>query len=223
MDDQTKTPNSSQPVSTPPMPSAPPITPPSQPIMPTSEPIVPPTAPAEPVIPPQPVTPPTSPQDANKDLQSLSQDLENLAKEAVATAPAAPAAVPATAPVPEEKKETSANKITIYTTASCPFCKAEKEYLSQEKLTFTEKNVEEDTEALKEMLNLGDNFAGVPVTVLEGPKGKKVVKGFTKEEFIKELSEVGLKEATVSAAPPPTTPAEPVDKSSATPTVPDLK
>jgi len=160
----------------------------------------------------------------NKDLQALSQDLENLAKEAVATTPpdpAAPAPVapapepvvvpPTAAPVaaepdakPEEKEavETKGAPITIYTTTSCPFCKAEKEYLGSVNLTFVEKNVEEDTESLKEMLNVSDNFAGVPVTVLNGPKGKKVVKGFTKDEFVKELEAVGLKEASVEPAMP---------------------
>lgn len=166
-------------------------------------------------------------EEPNKDLQSLSKDLENLAQEAVKTTPPAPVAEPTvpvveappaaaqpvvaepavSAPVTEEKKEPDA-KITVYTTTNCPFCKSEKEFLTAQGLTFSEKNVEEDNEALKEMLSLSDNFAGVPVTVLNGPKGKKVVKGFTQDEFLKELQETGLKEATEAPAPAPVAPVE---------------
>ncbi|OGK66750.1 hypothetical protein A2313_02780 [Candidatus Roizmanbacteria bacterium RIFOXYB2_FULL_41_10] len=193
----------------------------------------------------QPLNPPVVPvaEDANKDLQSLSKDLENLAQEAVKTVPEAPVVTPAApvvetpapveapapavvaAPAVEEKKASDA-KITIYTTTNCPFCKTEKEFLTTQGLTFSEKNVEEDNEALKEMLSLSDNFAGVPVTVLNGPKGKKVVKGFTQDEFVKELEATGLKEAVVAPAPvpeapvPPTeVPAQPTDA----PKVPDLQ
>ena len=166
----------------------------------------------EPVVPAGTAVP-----DSNKDLKTLSQDLENLAKEAQQTdeQPAAEkpvekksvdtpasASVPLdkpTVPVPPTSLETDPvmnrePKITIYTTPNCQFCKAEKEFLDKEKLQYQEKNVEEDTDALKEMLNVSDNFAGVPVTVLEGPKGKKVVKGFTQDEFVKELSNTGIKE-----------------------------
>lgn len=143
-----------------------------------------------------------------KDLKALSQDLENLAKEvtvpkAEAVSPAveetkaeeAKVETPAEPPVQPtvEVPSTTKSKILMYTTTACQFCKAQKEYLDKEGLKYEEKNVEEDTAALKEMLNISDNFAGVPVTLLEGPKGKKIVKGFTQDEFIKELENVGLK------------------------------
>jgi|GEM_PF-444279 len=126
----------------------------------------------------------------------------------VPAAPVAPAPVVSPSsepePKPEEKevvKEVAKEApITIYITPACPFCKAEKELLASLNLAYIEKNVEEDTESLKAMLSVSDNFAGVPVTVLNGPKGKKVVKGFTKEEFVKELEAVGLKEASVEPA-----------------------
>lgn len=195
-------------------------------------------------------------QDDHKDLQSLSQDLQNLAQEAAQTAPVAPAApaVPSVAPtapvetppapdastpavapsVLEPEKTVSEANITIYTTVNCPFCKTEKEFLTAQGLSFVEKNVEQDNAALKEMLNISDNFAGVPVTVLNGPKGKKVVKGFTQEEFVKELSETGIKEvaplsqavsepkpeAVVAPAQPLTEPDAPAVEA---PKVPDLQ
>ena len=183
----------------------------------TSAPVAPSQAP-DTAAPPAPA--PASVAEPNKDLAALSQDLENLAKEAVATTPpsVAPVAAPPVVSAPEpltvpptaapvvaepevkETKESKASPITVYTTPSCPFCKAQREFLGSINLAYVDKNVEEDTESLKEMLNVSDNFAGVPVTVLNGPKGKKVVKGFTQDEFVKELEEVGLKEASVEPA-----------------------
>ncbi len=214
---------------------------PNQPVVPAQDN----NQPSNPVVPQVPAV-----EEPNKDLQSLSKDLENLAQEVVKTTPPAPAVEPTVpvveappavaepvaaepvvadsavnAPVTEEKKESDA-KITVYTTINCPFCKSEKEFLAAQGLTFSEKNVEEDNEALKEMLSLSDNFAGVPVTVLNGPKGKKVVKGFTQDEFLKELQETGLKEAETPAAVAPVAPvaapvAPPVQPEA--PKVPDLK
>jgi len=222
---------------------------PAQPVAPT-----PPVTPAEPVV-SAPVVEP------NKDLQALSQDLENLAKEAVATEPTPPAdqsaslassmaepivndsevvptavsTPPVVAPVADVAVPMA--KVILYTTAACPFCKAQKDYLKEINMAFTEKNVEEDTEALKEMLNVGDNFAGVPIAVLNGPKGKRVVKGFTKDEFVKELEEAGLKEAepvkaevpsqspavtTAQTVPTTPTPAPVVPAQPEAPVVPDL-
>jgi glutaredoxin len=198
------------------------------------------------------------------DLQKLSQDLQNLAQEAT-TAPATPAepavaepAAPAAAPVmpvepsmpkmdapaPAAEVAKPESQVTIYVTANCPFCKAEKEYLTSKNISFSEKNVEESTDNLKEMLALSDNFAGVPVSVLNGPKGKKTVKGFTQDEFEEELVAVGLLDA-VSApkaeasleekseevnmapepampaqTPEPAMPAEPVVPESPVPTAP---
>ena len=160
------------------------------------------------------------------DLQKLSQDLQNLAQEAT-TAPATPAepavaepAAPAAAPVmpvepsmpkmdapaPTAEVTKPESQVTIYVTANCPFCKAEKEYLTSKNISFSEKNVEESTDNLKEMLALSDNFAGVPVSVLNGPKGKKTVKGFTQDEFEEELVAVGLLDAV--SAPKTETPLE---------------
>ncbi|MEK9179705.1 MAG: glutaredoxin family protein [Patescibacteria group bacterium] len=99
-----------------------------------------------------------------------------------------------TAPVTE-------NKVTVYTTSNCPFCKAEKEYLFSKGLKYDEKNVETDEVALKDMLTMSDNFAGVPVTLLQNSKGEKlVVKGFTKDEFEQELVKLGMLTASTSPA-----------------------
>ena len=75
-------------------------------------------------------------------------------------------------------------KITLYTITDCPFSKQEREYLSAHGLTFEEKNLETNREFLTEMLAVGSNFAGTPVTKIEKDDGQiAVLKGFTASEF----------------------------------------
>lgn len=75
-------------------------------------------------------------------------------------------------------------KVTIYTTAECPFSKQEKEYLQGHNIAFEERNVETNREYLTEMLAVSNNFAGTPVTKIEKDDGAiSVLKGFTQAEF----------------------------------------
>lgn len=84
-------------------------------------------------------------------------------------------------------------KITLYTTSTCPFSKAEREYLKSKNLPFEEKTVEGNEANLKEMLQVSDNFAGVPVTMITQANGNKLlIKGFTKEDFEEELTKAGM-------------------------------
>ncbi|MCX6732638.1 MAG: hypothetical protein NTV98_03805 [Candidatus Roizmanbacteria bacterium] len=79
-------------------------------------------------------------------------------------------------------------KITMYTITECQFSKQEREYLSAHGLTFEEKNLETNREFLAEMLAVGSNFAGTPVTKIEKDDGQiAVLKGFTAAEFDKAL------------------------------------
>ncbi len=90
-------------------------------------------------------------------------------------------------------------KITIYTITDCAFSKQEKEYLSAHGLQFEEKNLETNREFLTEMLAVGSNFAGTPVTKIEKDDGQiAVLKGFTAAEFDKTL---GLAQPAAAAAP----------------------
>ncbi len=211
-----------------------------------------------------------TPAPSSDDLKKLSDDLKNLATQAaqtqtevVAEPVVNPSAMPAAeapvvsapvTPMPiEEVKPTMSDKIqpeqavgqfkvTMYTTPACQYCKAEKEYLTQQGIAFVEKNVEQNEADLREMLNVSDNFAGVPVTVIENPTGQKlVVKGFTQTDFEEEARNFGLvkgekatkpEESMTSAAPAsmsaepaaPMTPSEPMAPAApATPPVmPDL-
>ncbi|MFH0773787.1 MAG: glutaredoxin family protein [bacterium] len=93
-------------------------------------------------------------------------------------------------------------KITIYTITDCPFSKQEKEYLSAHGLVFAEKNLETNREFLTEMLAVGSNFAGTPVTKIEKDDGQiAVLKGFTPAEFDKTL---GFAQATAGEPTKPT-------------------
>lgn len=92
-------------------------------------------------------------------------------------------------------------KITVYTITECQFSKLEKEYLSSHGLQFDEKNVSTNREFLTEMLTVGSNFAGTPVTKIDTDDGKTVVlKGFTKEEFDKTLGFAGTPPAEAKVA-----------------------
>lgn len=56
--------------------------------------------------------------------------------------------------------------VVIYSTNTWPHCVTAKEYLSGKGINYTEKNVQTDTEARKELLAMG--YRGVPVIVVDG-------------------------------------------------------
>ena len=56
--------------------------------------------------------------------------------------------------------------VIIYSTNTWPHCVTAKEYLSGKGINYTEKNVQSDTEARKELLAMG--YRGVPVIVVDG-------------------------------------------------------
>ena len=50
-----------------------------------------------------------------------------------------------------------AKKVTIYTTAECPWCKRTKEFFKENKVEYSEKNVGDDQEAAQEMIKKSDS------------------------------------------------------------------
>ncbi|MEX1051949.1 MAG: glutaredoxin family protein [Patescibacteria group bacterium] len=62
-------------------------------------------------------------------------------------------------------------KITIYTTHTCPFCKMEKAFLDEKKITYDEVFVDDNDAKKAEMINLSGQM-GTPVTRLEYPDGE---------------------------------------------------
>ena len=81
-------------------------------------------------------------------------------------------------------------KVTLYTTATCPFCKMEKEYLDSKKILYEEVLVDENPQKAQEMLEMSGQM-GVPFTVIETDNGQKInILGFDKLKIEEAL---GLK------------------------------
>ena len=73
--------------------------------------------------------------------------------------------------------------VTIYTSSSCSYCHAAKDYFNENNIHYTEKNVSEDPEARKTLIQ--KKIMGVPAIFIED----EVVVGFDKER-INELLEI---------------------------------
>ncbi len=72
-------------------------------------------------------------------------------------------------------------QVTIYATSTCPFCKMLKDYLASKNIAFTEKLVDSDETAQKEMADVSGGFLGVPFTVVTLDNGtKETILGFDK-------------------------------------------
>ena len=72
--------------------------------------------------------------------------------------------------------------ITIYSTPSCTYCKMAKQFLSENQISFVEKDVASDPVAMEEMLKKTGQM-GVPVIDIDG----NIVIGFDREELAKLL------------------------------------
>ena len=71
--------------------------------------------------------------------------------------------------------------VKIYSTPSCPWCKRTKEFLKENKISFTDIDVAGDEKAVKEMIEKSGQM-GVPVLDIDG----KIIVGFD-EAKLKEL------------------------------------
>ena len=56
--------------------------------------------------------------------------------------------------------------VVIFTSNTCPYCVAAKEYLNEKGVNYTEKNIQTDKTARKELMNMG--HMGVPVLLIDG-------------------------------------------------------
>lgn len=72
--------------------------------------------------------------------------------------------------------------VKIYTTPTCAFCHAEKEFLREHSIAFEEFDVASNTQARQEMIQKTGQM-GVPVTDVDG----EVVVGFDKARLKKLL------------------------------------
>ena len=73
-------------------------------------------------------------------------------------------------------------KVQIYTTNVCPWCIKAKEFFKENKISYKEKNVQEEPKLANELLEKSGQM-GVPVIVV----GDSVIIGFNKERIKKAL------------------------------------
>lgn len=79
--------------------------------------------------------------------------------------------------------------ITVYSTTTCPYCKQLKDYLVSKNIPFTEKLVDMDEAAQKEMANISGGFLGVPFTTIADEGGNtQTVLGFDKGKLEQVLN-----------------------------------
>ncbi|MCR4278383.1 MAG: glutaredoxin family protein [bacterium] len=72
--------------------------------------------------------------------------------------------------------------VTVYSTATCPYCKLVKEYLNEEGVEFKNVDVGEDPEAANEMVKKSGQM-GVPVVEVNG----EIIVGWNKAELEEAL------------------------------------
>ncbi len=68
-------------------------------------------------------------------------------------------------------------QVTVFTSNTCPYCNALKEYLIEHHIPYEEKNISRDSSARDELISLG--VRSVPYTLVEG----EAVTGFDKEKL----------------------------------------
>jgi len=68
--------------------------------------------------------------------------------------------------------------VLIYTTPTCVFCKAVKEYLTEHNVEYKEVDVAADAAAAEEMISKSGQM-GVPVTMIDD----QIIVGFNKPKF----------------------------------------
>jgi glutaredoxin-like YruB-family protein len=80
--------------------------------------------------------------------------------------------------------------VTIYSTKTCGFCKATKEYLDANNISYTDIDVGENQDKAREMIEKSGQM-GVPVTVIGEGGDEEVIVGFDQERLNEIL---GIKE-----------------------------
>lgn len=75
------------------------------------------------------------------------------------------------------------NKITVYTTSSCPYCIMLTNFLQEQNISFKEVNVENDPEEMQRVVR-ETGQRGVPQTEING----KWVLGFDPNSIMNELN-----------------------------------
>ncbi|MEX2514766.1 MAG: Uxx-star family glutaredoxin-like (seleno)protein [Candidatus Paceibacterota bacterium] len=69
-------------------------------------------------------------------------------------------------------------KVTIYSTPTCQYCEAAKEYMKEHEIDYKDYDVSSDTDRRKEMIEKSGQM-GVPVIVI----GEEMMVGFEQDKF----------------------------------------
>lgn len=78
-------------------------------------------------------------------------------------------------------------EVTVYSTTWCSFCRAEKQWLDENKVPYSSIDVEADEAAAHELVHLSGQTA-VPVTVIKKPNAEPaVIVGFDRDRLVQEL------------------------------------
>ena len=80
-------------------------------------------------------------------------------------------------------------KVTIYTTPTCAYCAATKQYFKQNNVAYSEKNVAFDEKARDEMVEKSGQI-GVPVIVVSKGNEEHVIVGWDKSA-LDDVLEIG--------------------------------
>lgn len=80
-------------------------------------------------------------------------------------------------PKPNEK-----SKVIVYSTPTCPYCHAAKDFLKENKVEFKDIDVSKDQKAAEEMIEKSGQM-GVPVLEIGG----QIIVGFDKDKIKKAL------------------------------------
>lgn len=75
-------------------------------------------------------------------------------------------------------------KVTLYSTATCSFCRLEEQWLQAHGIEYTKKLIDSDMEARKE---LPDDVRGVPYTLVEDGESSVGIRGFNQQELSRLL------------------------------------
>lgn len=77
--------------------------------------------------------------------------------------------------------------VTIYTTNTCHFCHLAKNFFQEKGVAYTEKNVETDMAAQKEMIEKTGQFAVPVIEISEEGKEPSFIVGFEREALVSQL------------------------------------
>ena len=81
--------------------------------------------------------------------------------------------------VPSKTTRMDLMQITVYSTTTCPYCKMLKDFLSEKRIVYSEKLIDQDEKAKEEMEKISGGFFGVPFTIITlDDNSKETIVGF---------------------------------------------